>query len=87
MPRFTIADDTEAGMKTARGSRVRSEEVQELVDAVKALAPGNVKTIVIPKDMTPVKLRTKLTRAADICGVKLATTSGKDGKMYFTLRP
>ena len=84
---FEITDVSLNDMQSAaRRTRVRSPEVQQLVDAVEALKPGAAKAVTLPEGMTAAKARTKLTRAAQIAGVKLRTTVGDDGRLYFTLR-
>ena len=83
---LTITDSTEADMQTARGSRNRSSEMEQLLKAVRDLKPKQVRAIVIPKNLSAVKLRTKLSRAAQILKVKLTTVAGKDDKLYFRLK-
>ena len=83
---FEITDVSLNDMQSAaRRTRVRSPEVQQLVDAVEALKPGAAKAVTLPEGMTAAKLRTKVARAAQIAGVRLRTTVGDDGRLYFAL--
>ena len=81
-----IEDVSPADMQAARRTRSRSPEVQLLVDAVADLKPGAAKAVTLPEGLPPAKARTKLVRAAEICGVKLRTTVGDDGRLFFALR-
>ena len=81
-----IVDANISELKTApRGRRQRSPEMQELIDAISSLKPGQAKAVV-PEGSESVKsLRTRVSYAARAAGKKLRIVADDD-KVMFTIR-
>lgn len=71
--------------KAAKRGRVRSEETQQLIDTIDALAPGDAKAVVLARGEKAEKVRARVAYAAKIVGKPLQIALAGD-RVLFALK-
>jgi hypothetical protein len=74
--------DIRALQKAAKRGRVRSDETQQLIDAIDGLVPGKAKAIVLPKGEKPERVRARISYAAKFVAKKLLIAVTGDRVMF-----
>lgn len=74
--------DISALQKAAKRGRVRSEETQQLIDAIDGLAPGRAKAIVLSRADKPERVRARISYAAKLISKKLQVAVTGDRVMF-----
>ena len=82
-----IVDADISALKRTRSRRkVRSLEIQQMVDAIDTLQTGKAKALIVEPGQDTTKLRTKLMYASKIAGRKLRVVVEGD-RIFFTKGP
>lgn len=68
--------------RARRRSRVRSPEVEQLIEAIEDLGPGRAKAIILEPGQEPAKVRARLMYAARIVGRNLRVVMEADRVLF-----